>query len=106
MKNGDSFQRATSNGFHGREHTKSLFLPADIVYTWTPDNSSIQVWLKAIIALIEKRRDFGYSHGFNIVEEGPKNSVATITLVMCWLLNVLVPKCVRVFKRGFWSTNL
>ncbi|MDP5030783.1 MAG: ketol-acid reductoisomerase [Paraglaciecola sp.] len=98
----DSFQRATSNGFTVGTY-QELIPSADIVYNLTPDKQHSSV-VEAIMPLMKKGSTLGYSHGFNIVEEGQKIR-SDITVVMC------APKCpgteVREeYKRGFGVPTL
>ncbi|MDP5039986.1 MAG: ketol-acid reductoisomerase, partial [Paraglaciecola sp.] len=98
----DSFQRATSNGFTVGTY-QELIPSADIVYNLTPDKQHSSV-VEAIMPLMNKGSTLGYSHGFNIVEEGQKIR-SDITVVMC------APKCpgteVREeYKRGFGVPTL
>ncbi|QJC37301.1 ketol-acid reductoisomerase [Enterobacteriaceae endosymbiont of Donacia thalassina] len=92
-----SWQKAYNNGFNIGTY-QELIPHADLIINLTPDNKHHNV-LKNIKHLIKKGATLGYSHGFNIIEEGekiPKN----ITVIM------VAPKCpgteVREeFKRGF-----
>ena len=98
----DSYQRATSNGFTVGTY-QELIPSADIVYNLTPDKQHASV-VEAVMPLMKKHATLGYSHGFNIVEEGQKIR-ADITVVMC------APKCpgteVREeYKRGFGVPTL
>ena len=98
----DSFQRASGNGFTVGTY-QELIPTADIVYNLTPDKQHSSV-VEAIMPLMKKGATLGYSHGFNIVEEGQKIR-ADITVVMC------APKCpgteVREeYKRGFGVPTL
>jgi ketol-acid reductoisomerase len=98
----DSFQRAAGNGFTVGTY-QELIPAADIVYNLTPDKQHSSV-VEAIMPLMKKGATLGYSHGFNIVEEGQKIR-SDITVVMC------APKCpgteVREeYKRGFGVPTL
>ncbi|KXI29842.1 ketol-acid reductoisomerase [Paraglaciecola hydrolytica] len=98
----DSFQRASGNGFTVGTY-QELIPTADIVYNLTPDKQHSSV-VEAIMPLMKKGATLGYSHGFNIVEEGQKIR-SDITVVMC------APKCpgteVREeYKRGFGVPTL
>ncbi|QJC37715.1 ketol-acid reductoisomerase [Enterobacteriaceae endosymbiont of Donacia bicoloricornis] len=92
-----SWQRAYKNNFNIGSY-KDLIPNADLIINLTPDNNHHNI-LKKIKFLMKKGATLGYSHGFNIIEEGekiPKN----ITVIM------VAPKCpgteVREeFKRGF-----
>ncbi|QJC38115.1 ketol-acid reductoisomerase [Enterobacteriaceae endosymbiont of Donacia marginata] len=92
-----SWQRAYKNNFNIGSY-RELIPNADLIINLTPDNNHHNI-LKKIKPLIKKGATLGYSHGFNIIEEGekiPKN----ITVIM------VAPKCpgteVREeFKRGF-----
>lgn len=98
----DSFVRASENGFVVGTY-EQLIPSADLVYNLTPDKQHSAV-VDAVMPLMQKGSTLGYSHGFNIVEEG-KQIRADITVVMC------APKCpgteVREeYKRGFGVPTL
>jgi len=98
----DSYIRATENGFTVGTYN-SLIPTADLVYNLTPDKQHASV-VEAVMPLMKQGAALGYSHGFNIVEEGQKIR-ADITVVMC------APKCpgteVREeYKRGFGVPTL
>jgi len=98
----DSFQRASSNGFTVGTY-QELIPTADLVYNLTPDKQHSSV-VEAVMPLMKQGSALGYSHGFNIVEEGQQIR-EDITVVMC------APKCpgteVREeYKRGFGVPTL
>lgn len=98
----DSFQRASSNGFTVGTY-QELIPDADLVYNLTPDKQHSSV-VEAVMPLMKKGATLGYSHGFNIVEEG-QHIRSDLTVVMC------APKCpgteVREeYKRGFGVPTL
>ncbi|GHB70617.1 ketol-acid reductoisomerase (NADP(+)) [Psychrosphaera saromensis] len=98
----DSFLRASENGFVVGTY-QDLIPSADLVYNLTPDKQHSAV-VDAVMPLMQKGSTLGYSHGFNIVEEG-KQIREDITVVMC------APKCpgteVREeYKRGFGVPTL
>lgn len=98
----DSFQRASSNGFTVGTY-KELIPTADLVYNLTPDKQHSSV-VEAVMPLMKQGSALGYSHGFNIVEEGQQIR-SDITVMMC------APKCpgteVREeYKRGFGVPTL
>jgi len=98
----DSFLRATENGFTVGTY-ESLIPDADLVYNLTPDKQHSSV-VEAVMPLMKQGATLGYSHGFNIVEEGQQIR-QDITVVMC------APKCpgteVREeYKRGFGVPTL
>jgi ketol-acid reductoisomerase len=98
----DSFVRASENGFVVGTY-EELIPSADLVYNLTPDKQHSAV-VDAVMPLMQKGSTLGYSHGFNIVEEG-KQIRDDITVVMC------APKCpgteVREeYKRGFGVPTL
>ncbi|WP_370165032.1 ketol-acid reductoisomerase, partial [Marisediminitalea sp.] len=98
----DSYQRATSNGFTVGTY-QDLIPTADLVYNLTPDKQHASV-VEAVMPLMKDGAALGYSHGFNIVEEGQQIR-SDITVVMC------APKCpgteVREeYKRGFGVPTL
>ncbi|WP_026294499.1 ketol-acid reductoisomerase [Salinimonas chungwhensis] len=98
----DSYQRATENGFTVGTY-QQLIPEADLVYNLTPDKQHASV-VEAVMPLMKDGAALGYSHGFNIVEEGQQIR-QDITVVMC------APKCpgteVREeYKRGFGVPTL
>lgn len=98
----ESFQRASGNGFTVGTY-QELIPQADLVYNLTPDKQHSSV-VEAVMPLMKKGAALGYSHGFNIVEEGQQIR-ADLTVVMC------APKCpgteVREeYKRGFGVPTL
>ena len=98
----ESFQRASENGFTVGTY-QELIPTADIVYNLTPDKQHASV-VEAVMPLMKQDATLGYSHGFNIVEEGQQIR-SDITVVMC------APKCpgteVREeYKRGFGVPTL
>jgi len=98
----DSYKRASDNAFKVGTY-EELIPDADLVYNLTPDKQHSSV-VDAVMPLMKKGATLGYSHGFNIVEEG-KQIREDITVVMC------APKCpgteVREeYKRGFGVPTL
>jgi ketol-acid reductoisomerase len=98
----ESYQRASGNGFVVGTY-QQLIPDADLVYNLTPDKQHSSV-VEAIMPLMKKGSALGYSHGFNIVEEGQQIR-SDITVMMC------APKCpgteVREeYKRGFGVPTL
>lgn len=98
----ESYQRASSNGFTVGNY-QSLIPDADLVYNLTPDKQHANV-VETVMPLMKEGATLGYSHGFNIVEEGQQIR-SDITVVMC------APKCpgteVREeYKRGFGVPTL
>ncbi|MFC3093922.1 ketol-acid reductoisomerase [Alteromonas sediminis] len=98
----DSFQRASGNGFTVGTY-EELIPTADLVYNLTPDKQHSNV-VETVMPLMKEGAALGYSHGFNIVEEGQQIR-SDITVVMC------APKCpgteVREeYKRGFGVPTL
>ena len=98
----ESFVRATENGFTVGTY-EELIPTADLVYNLTPDKQHSAV-VDAVMPLMKQDATLGYSHGFNIVEEG-KQIRDDLTVVMC------APKCpgteVREeYKRGFGVPTL
>lgn len=98
----ESFVRASDNGFTVGTYDE-LIPTADLVYNLTPDKQHSAV-VDAIMPLMKQGATLGYSHGFNIVEEG-KQIREDLTVVMC------APKCpgteVREeYKRGFGVPTL
>ena len=98
----DSYKRASSNGFTVGTY-QQLIPEADVVYNLTPDKQHASV-VEAVMPLMKKGATLGYSHGFNIVEEGQQIR-SDITVIMC------APKSpgseVREeYKRGFGVPTL
>ena len=98
----ESFQRASENGFTVGNY-EQLIPSADLVYNLTPDKQHSNV-VETVMPLMQQGAALGYSHGFNIVEEGQQIR-SDITVVMC------APKCpgteVREeYKRGFGVPTL
>lgn len=98
----ESFQRASDNNFTVGTY-QELLPEADLVYNLTPDKQHASV-VEAVMPLMKQGAILGYSHGFNIVEEGQQIR-PDITVVMC------APKCpgteVREeYKRGFGVPTL
>ena len=97
-----SWQQATANGF--KVDTYEALIPgADLVVNLTPDKQHTSV-VKAVVPLMKEGAALGYSHGFNIVEEGTQVR-KDLTVVM------VAPKCpgteVREeYKRGFGVPTL
>ncbi|QJC31629.1 ketol-acid reductoisomerase [Enterobacteriaceae endosymbiont of Donacia tomentosa] len=97
-----SWQRAHKNNFVVGTYNK-LIPTADLIINLTPDKNH-HIVLKDIKHLIKKGATLGYSHGFNIIEEG-ENIPKDITVVM------VAPKSpgteVREeFKKGFGVPTL
>ncbi len=97
-----SWQRATENGFSVGNY-EALIPDADLVINLTPDKQHSAV-VKDVEPLMKRGATLGYSHGFNIVEEGQQIR-KDITVVM------VAPKCpgteVREeYKRGFGVPTL
>ncbi|GLR71384.1 ketol-acid reductoisomerase [Agaribacter marinus] len=98
----DSFKRASENGFTVGTY-QDVIPNADLVYNLTPDKQHASV-VEAVMPLMKTGATLGYSHGFNIVEEGQQIR-GDITVVMC------APKSpgseVREeYKRGFGVPTL
>jgi len=98
----DSWKRASENSF-SVDNFENLIPQADLVYNLTPDKQHSKV-VETVMPLMKKGATLGYSHGFNIVEEGQQIR-SDITVVMC------APKCpgteVREeYKRGFGVPTL
>ena len=97
-----SYKRATENGF--KVGTYAEMIPtADLVINLTPDKQHSNV-VADVMPLMKKGAALGYSHGFNVVEEGQQIR-PDITVVMC------APKSpgteVREeYKRGFGVPTL
>ena len=97
-----SWQQATANGFKVGTY-EELIPSADLVVNLTPDKQHTGV-VKAVMPLMKQGAALGYSHGFNIVEEGTQVR-KDLTVVM------VAPKCpgteVREeYKRGFGVPTL
>ncbi len=97
-----SWKNATSNGFAVGTY-EELVPQADLLVNLTPDKQHTDV-VKAVMPLMKQGACLGYSHGFNIVEEGMKIR-NDLTVVM------VAPKCpgseVREeYKRGFGVPTL
>ena len=97
-----SWQQATANGFNVDTY-EALVPTADLVVNLTPDKQHTSV-VKAVMPLMKQGAALGYSHGFNIVEEGTQVR-KDLTVVM------VAPKCpgteVREeYKRGFGVPTL
>lgn len=97
-----SFKRASENGFVVGTY-EQLIPTADLVINLTPDKQHSKV-VADVMPLMKQGSAFGYSHGFNIVEEGEQIR-PDITVVMT------APKCpgteVREeYKRGFGVPTL
>ena len=97
-----SWQQATANGFVVDTY-ENLVPTADLVVNMTPDKQHTSV-VKAVMPLMKEGAALGYSHGFNIVEEGTQIR-KDLTVVM------VAPKCpgteVREeYKRGFGVPTL
>jgi ketol-acid reductoisomerase len=97
-----SWKNATENGFVVGTY-QELIPTADVVCNLTPDKQHTDA-VSAVMPLMKKDSALGYSHGFNIVEEGMKIR-EDITVIM------VAPKCpgseVREeYKRGFGVPTL
>ncbi|ENY72941.1 ketol-acid reductoisomerase [Aeromonas diversa] len=97
-----SWKKATENGFVVGTY-EDLIPTADLVLNLTPDKQHSDV-VKTVMPLMKQGAALGYSHGFNVVEEGQQIR-ADITVVM------VAPKCpgteVREeYKRGFGVPTL
>jgi len=97
-----SWKNATENGFLVGTY-QDLVPSADLVLNLTPDKQHTAV-VNQIMPLMKKGACLGYSHGFNIVEEGMQIR-EDITVIM------VAPKCpgteVREeYKRGFGVPTL
>ncbi len=97
-----SWKQATENGFNVGTY-EALIPSADLVVNLTPDKQHTSV-VKAVMPLMKQGAALGYSHGFNIVEEGTQVR-SDLTVVM------VAPKCpgteVREeYKRGFGVPTL
>jgi ketol-acid reductoisomerase len=97
-----SWKNATDNGFTVGTY-EELIPSADLVCNLTPDKQHTAV-VNAVMPLMKSGATLGYSHGFNIVEEGMQVR-KDLTVVM------VAPKCpgseVREeYKRGFGVPTL
>jgi ketol-acid reductoisomerase len=97
-----SWKNATDNGFTVGTY-EQLIPTADLVCNLAPDKQHADVVSK-VMPLMKKNACLGYSHGFNIVEEGQQIR-PDLTVVM------VAPKCpgteVRSeYKRGFGVPTL
>ncbi|TDF35500.1 ketol-acid reductoisomerase [Alteromonadaceae bacterium M269] len=97
-----SYVRASENGFVVGNY-QELIPTADLVYNLTPDKQHADV-VETVMPLMKQNATLGYSHGFNIVEQGQQIR-SDITVVMC------APKCpgteVREeYLRGFGVPTL
>lgn len=97
-----SFQQATAQGFIVGTY-EALIPTADLVINLTPDKQHTAV-VQAVMPLMKSGATLGYSHGFNVVEEGMEIR-SDLTVVM------VAPKCpgteVREeYKRGFGVPTL
>lgn len=97
-----SFKNASDNGFVVGSY-EELIPQADLVVNLTPDKQHTDV-VQAIMPLMKQGATLGYSHGFNVVEEGMQIR-KDLTVVM------VAPKCpgteVREeYKRGFGVPTL
>ena len=102
MSNATHTKRATSKRIY-RGTYQQLIPEADVVYNLTPDKQHASV-VEAVMPLMKEGATLGYSHGFNIVEEGQQIR-SDITVIMC------APKSpgseVREeYKRGFGVPTL
>ncbi len=97
-----SFKNAKDNGFEVGSY-ENLIPQADLVINLTPDKQHSNV-VETVMPLMKNGAALGYSHGFNIVEEGMQIR-EDLTVVM------VAPKCpgteVREeYKRGFGVPTL
>ncbi len=97
-----SWKNATENSFNVGTY-EALIPTADLVVNLTPDKQHSQV-VQAVMPLMKQGACLGYSHGFNIVEEGMQIR-DDLTVIM------VAPKCpgseVREeYKRGFGVPTL
>ncbi|MCD9546699.1 ketol-acid reductoisomerase [Photobacterium carnosum] len=97
-----SFKNARDNGFDVGSY-EQLIPHADLVVNLTPDKQHTNV-VATVMPLMKQGAALGYSHGFNIVEEGMQIR-KDLTVVM------VAPKCpgteVREeYKRGFGVPTL
>ncbi len=86
-----SFKNAKNNGFNVGSY-EQLIPTADLVINLTPDKQHTSV-VNAVMPLMKQGAALGYSHGFNIVEEGMQIR-KDITVVMV-APNVRVRKFVK-----------
>ncbi|GMM89641.1 ketol-acid reductoisomerase [Vibrio fortis] len=97
-----SYKNAKENGFEVDSY-ENLIPEADLVINLTPDKQHTNV-VETVMPLMKEGAALGYSHGFNIVEEGMQIR-KDLTVVM------VAPKCpgteVREeYKRGFGVPTL
>ncbi|MEZ9057445.1 ketol-acid reductoisomerase [Vibrio pelagius] len=97
-----SYKNAKENGFEVDSY-ENLIPEADLVINLTPDKQHTNV-VETVMPLMKDGAALGYSHGFNIVEEGMQIR-KDLTVVM------VAPKCpgteVREeYKRGFGVPTL
>ncbi|MDP5255149.1 MULTISPECIES: ketol-acid reductoisomerase [unclassified Vibrio] len=97
-----SYKNAKENGFEVGSY-ETLIPQADVVVNLTPDKQHTNV-VETVMPLMKEGATLGYSHGFNIVEEGMQVR-KDLTVVM------VAPKCpgteVREeYKRGFGVPTL
>ena len=97
-----SYKNAKENGFEVGSY-EQLIPQADLVVNLTPDKQHTNV-VETVMPLMKQGAALGYSHGFNIVEEGMQIR-DDLTVVM------VAPKCpgteVREeYKRGFGVPTL
>ena len=97
-----SFKNADENGFVVGSY-ETLIPQADLVINLTPDKQHTNV-VETVMPLMKEGAALGYSHGFNVVEEGMQLR-SDLTVVM------VAPKCpgseVREeYKRGFGVPTL
>jgi ketol-acid reductoisomerase len=97
-----SYKNAADNGFTVGTY-KELVPTADLVCNLTPDKQHTDA-VSTVMPLMKKGATLGYSHGFNIVEEGMQIR-EDLTVIM------VAPKCpgseVREeYKRGFGVPTL
>ncbi|VFP86288.1 Ketol-acid reductoisomerase (NADP(+)) [Buchnera aphidicola (Cinara pseudotaxifoliae)] len=102
LNKSDSWKNAIKENFCVNTY-KKLIPNADLVINLTPDKQHSQV-VKKLQSLMKKNSTLGYSHGFNIVEEGEKIR-SDITVIM------VAPKCPgtevrQEFLRGFGVPTL
>ena len=79
-----SFKNADENGFVVGSY-ETLIPQADLVINLTPDKQHTNV-VETVMPLMKQGAALGYSHGFNVVEEGMQLR-ADLTVVM------VAPKC-------------
>ncbi|MGX1926243.1 ketol-acid reductoisomerase [Vibrio sp. NH-7] len=97
-----SYKNAKENGFEVGSY-ETLIPEADLVINLTPDKQHTNV-VETVMPLMKEGAALGYSHGFNVVEEGMQIR-KDLTVVM------VAPKCpgteVREeYKRGFGVPTL